>query len=32
MTCKPSFANLRSHAPAPEPEVTPAETNGPASR
>lgn len=33
MTRKPSFANLRSHAPAPEPEATPtAEAKGPASR
>ena len=36
MTRKPSFANLRSHAPAPEPEVPPAgtsvETKSPASR
>jgi hypothetical protein len=36
MTRKPSFANLRSHAPALEPEATPAEASteakGPASR
>jgi hypothetical protein len=36
MTRKPSFANLRSHASAPEPEAMPAEApadvKGPASR
>ena len=34
MTRKPSFANLRSHAPAPEvaPAEAPAEAKGPASR
>lgn len=34
MTRKPSFANLRSHAAAPEvaPAETPAEAKGPASR